>query len=109
MAGAISVIMFVALHVPIRLDAGIVGADLASNLLRVAVWGVLFTVLFVWTRNVWLVIGIHAITNRPGLWIDAGGSARIAQIAVAVLFITTAVVWSLTRKAKKKPDSSLAE
>ena len=84
----ISLFLFTIIHLPIRLERGLAGDELIANLLRVAMWGLVFSLIFVVTKNLWLAIGIHALTNRPCELIAAvETSTRSIQLYLSIILI----------------------
>jgi len=77
MGGAIagSQLFFGLNHIPAGLGEGFAGAVLALYVLQVTLVGILFAVLFMQTKNLFLVIGVHALINAPVLPFVAGVDA----------------------------------
>ena len=97
LAALVSVILFAACHLPIRLQNGIVGSELLQNMLRLSIWGMIFTLLYAVSNNLWLVIGIHGLTNRPCLWAEPAASVRPVQLQLCLMIIAGYTVIAISR------------
>lgn len=69
LAGALvgSQLLFGLNHVPVGLNANYGGSRLVLYVLEVSLVGIFFAVLYMRTNNLFLVMGLHALINAPGL------------------------------------------
>lgn len=96
--------LFALMHIPVRLAAGAEVAALGGLLLTVFVVGVVFALLYAATRNLFFVIGVHALGNAPSLLFDAQGPApTLVLLGVATLI---ALGWWRFRAASARPDGA---
>lgn len=102
----ISQLVFAVLHAPDRTAAGLAGPELWANLSRVFGWGVVFAVLFVATRNLFLTVGFHAPTNYPCPGPEPEVATRdvLKVVAVGVIVVAVAV-----RRRRKPTDAASAD
>ena len=106
----ISQSLFALVHMPNRLYLGLSPTEIAADLALLTGWGVLFTLLYLHTDNLFLVVGIHALGNAPTTLFatapgldGAGGALLIYGLAVLGVFC-----WPmLTRALRRRP--ALAE
>jgi hypothetical protein len=95
----ISQIIFALVHIPNRVYLGLGAGEIALDLLLLTVWGVLFTLIYLRTDNIFLVAGIHALGNaptslfapQPGL-AGAGESLLIYALALLAVFALPALM-----------------
>ena len=82
----LSQLFFALWHVPNRLSANIPVIDMVPSLGGVFAAGVLFSVVYVRTRNLLTALAVHALSNIPGLY---GGTvslwSQLGMLCVAVL------------------------
>ncbi len=62
---ATSQAIFAATHIPQRLHHGVAGAELALHLVGLWCFGVALTAVWLRTRNLWIAVGVHALSNSP--------------------------------------------
>jgi membrane protease YdiL (CAAX protease family) len=62
---ATSQAIFAATHIPQRLHHGVAGAELALHLVGLWCFGVALTAVWLRTRNLWIAVGVHALSNAP--------------------------------------------
>ena len=81
-------------HIPNRIYLGMNAGDIALDLLMLVGWGVLYTLLYLRTDNLFLVVGVHALGNTPTtlfatspLLTGAGASMLIYLLAVTATFL----------------------
>lgn len=83
--------LFALSHLPNRLVMGTPAGSLAGDLLMLFFVGVVFAMLFVVTRNLFLVVGVHALGNAPVLlWEGSGGQSSMVLLAVTTILM---LVW----------------
>jgi hypothetical protein len=61
----VSQTIFALVHIPNRLYLGMTISEIIPDLALLTVWGVLFTLIYLRTDNLFLVVGIHALGNAP--------------------------------------------
>jgi membrane protease YdiL (CAAX protease family) len=99
--------LFALRHIPGDILAGISGADLALDLLRVLGLGVLYALLYLRTNNLFLVIGVHALGDAP---VPLFMSTLVGSSTLVLVFAVVALlVWPLfTRKQGERPHLGVA-
>lgn len=99
-AGAV----FALSHIPNRIYLGMTPDAIAVDLLLLVGWGLLYTLIYLRTDNLWLTVGIHALGNAPTtlfhtapILAGAGASFLLYGLAVLALFgiplIRAAIRW----------------
>jgi membrane protease YdiL (CAAX protease family) len=90
----ISQAAFALSHIPNRIYLGMSAGDIAVDLLMLVGWGVLYTLLYLRTDNLFLVVGVHALGNTPTtlfatapVLTGAGASMLIYLLAVMATFL----------------------
>jgi membrane protease YdiL (CAAX protease family) len=90
----ISQTAFALSHIPNRIYLGMSAGDIAIDLLMLVGWGVLYTLLYLRTDNLFLVVGVHALGNTPTtlfattpMLTGAGASMLIYLLAVTATFL----------------------
>jgi membrane protease YdiL (CAAX protease family) len=90
----ISQAAFALSHIPNRIYLGMTAGDIAVDLLMLVGWGVLYTLLYLRTDNLFLVVGVHALGNTPTtlfatapVLTGAGASMLIYLLAVTATFL----------------------
>ncbi|MBE2267601.1 MAG: CPBP family intramembrane metalloprotease [Anaerolinea sp.] len=92
MAVLLSQGMFALSHIPNRLYLGMSLSQIAPDLLLLLGWGILYTVIYLRTDNLFLVVGVHALGNAPATLfatspLFAGGGASLFIYALVVLLL----------------------
>lgn len=59
----ISQSIFAAIHIPNRIYSGLVGMDFVYDFIMLVILGIVFSLLYVLTQNLFLVIGVHSLMN----------------------------------------------
>ncbi|WP_440961729.1 type II CAAX prenyl endopeptidase Rce1 family protein [Paenibacillus nitricinens] len=59
----ISQSIYVAIHIPNRIYSGLVRKDFVYDFIALLILGVIFSLLYVLTKNLFFVIGVHALMN----------------------------------------------
>lgn len=89
--------LFVLSHIPNRIFSGYTLADIPLDFAFLFLWGLFFAAIYIISGNLFLAIGVHALSNRPTLITEAPFPVQ------AVLFILTcillAVLWARKRTA----------
>lgn len=88
----LSQVIFALSHIPNRLYLGMMPEQLLPDLLLLLGWGVLYTIIYLRTDNLFLVVGVHALGNAPSTLfatspVFAGGGASLFMYALVVLLL----------------------
>src|SRR5690606_32107815 len=90
----ISQVAFALSHIPNRIYLRMSPGDIVIDLLMLVGWGVLYTLLYLRTDNLFLVVGVHALGNTPTtlfatapVLTGAGASMLIYLLAVTATFL----------------------
>jgi membrane protease YdiL (CAAX protease family) len=85
--------LFALSHVPNRIYLGMKPGEIALDLLMLLGWGTLYTLIYLRTDNLFIVVGIHALGNTPTtlfttvpLLAGDGASILIYTLVIIVLF-----------------------
>jgi membrane protease YdiL (CAAX protease family) len=99
LALVVSQMLFALSHIPNRIYLGMMADEIALDLVMLFGWGLLYTLLYLRTDNLFLVVGVHALGNAPTtlfatapLLDGAGSSFLVYALAVGTIF-----VWPLLR------------
>ena len=84
--------LFALSHIPNRLYLGMALDQIAPDLLLLLGWGFLYTIIYLRTDNLFLVVGVHALGNAPSTLfatapVFAGGGASLFMYALVVLLL----------------------
>ncbi len=92
--------LFALSHIPNRIYLGMKPNEIALDLLMLLGWGTLYTMIYLKTDNLFVVVGVHALGNTPTTLFasapflsGAGASILIYTLVIIVLF-----GWPLLRK-----------
>jgi membrane protease YdiL (CAAX protease family) len=105
-AAVVSQLVFSSMHVPIRLYQGADAATLATMLVNLLLIGLVFCLVYAWTRNLFLVAGYHALLNTPTPVFEPLGPSPQLVATVAVLSLALGM-W-LKRRARLRRTSGVA-
>jgi membrane protease YdiL (CAAX protease family) len=83
----VSLILFALRHIAVRLYEGVSGLDLLISLSFVALLGLLFALIYLRTKNLFLAIGIHALYNYPAPIFGDSNSARLILVLLTCLLM----------------------
>ena len=100
--------VFALMHVPIRLYGGADAATLATMLINLFAIGLVFCLIYAYTRNLFIVVGYHALLNTPTMLYTPVGPAPQVVATVAVLALVAACAWHRHRGARKAGTSDAA-
>jgi CAAX protease family protein len=96
--------VFALSHIPNRIYLGMTPNEIALDLLMLLGWGTLYTLIYLKTDNLFVVVGVHALGNAPTtlfasapLLSGAGASILIYTLVVIVLF-----GWPLLRAHRER-------
>lgn len=85
--------LFALSHIPNRIYLGMTTPEIALDLLMLLGWGVLYTLIYIRTDNLFIVVGIHALGNAPTtlfatapLFEGDGASFLIYALVLVALF-----------------------
>jgi membrane protease YdiL (CAAX protease family) len=85
--------LFALSHIPNRIYLGMTPSEIALDLLMLLGWGTLYTLIYLRTDNLFIVVGIHALGNTPTtlfstvpLLAGDGASILIYTLVILVLF-----------------------
>lgn len=84
---AVSQGLFALRHIPVRLWQGFSLGDLPAEIAALFVLGALFVALYLRTRNLFLVIGVHALYNAPTALLAHGGGVALPALGLAALVL----------------------
>lgn len=84
--------MFALSHIPNRIYLGMTAGQIALDLLLLLGWGILYTIIYLRTDNLFLVVGVHALGNAPSTLfatspVFEGGGASLFMYALVVLLL----------------------
>ena len=91
MALIVSQMIFAVIHVPLRLSSGMALADLPGELALLFVLGVILALLYWRTGNLYIVVGIHALSNasvpfvEPRIDVSTNGAIAAAASLIIIL------------------------
>lgn len=77
--------LFALRHIPVRIWEGFSLGDLPATLAQLFVTGVIFALLYLRTRNLFVVVGIHALYDAPTALLAHGGAP--SQIALGLVML----------------------
>ncbi|MCC6615261.1 MAG: CPBP family intramembrane metalloprotease [Anaerolineae bacterium] len=113
----ISQAIFALVHIPNRLYMGLSAGEIAADLALLTLWGVLFTLLYLHTDNLFIVVGVHALGNAPTTLFatapalaGSGSSLLIYGLAVLGVFAVPALLrwWRLRVLVEPLPPEAWA-
>lgn len=97
--------MFALAHIPNRIYLGMTPTEIALDQAILLGCGVLYALVYLRTRNLFIVVGIHALGNAPtslfaspGLFLNDGASILIYTLLIAALFCPPLLKLVNTRK-----------
>ncbi|MDX2163617.1 MAG: type II CAAX endopeptidase family protein [bacterium] len=90
----LSQMVFAFSHIPNRIYLGMTPFEIGIDLVALFGWGVLYTLIYLRTGNLFIVIGVHALGNAPTtlfatapLFDGSGASFLIYILALVTLFL----------------------
>jgi membrane protease YdiL (CAAX protease family) len=87
--------LFVLSHIPNRIFHGYTLADIPLDFALLFAWGLFFTAIYLVSGNLFLAIGVHALTNRPTLITESPFPAQ------ALLFVLTCILLAALRRRSR--------
>jgi len=111
-------VVFALSHIPNRIYLGMTPDAIAVDLLLLVGWGLLYTLIYLRTDNLWLTVGIHALGNAPTTLFQttpvlagAGASFLLYGLAVLALFgfplLRAAIRWGTPQPAESAAVDSM--
>lgn len=102
--------LFALSHIPNRIYLGMSPGDIALNVLLLLVLGVLYTLIYVRTDNLFIVVGIHALGNTPTTLFQTAPSLQGdgASILIYTLVIAALLGAPLLRAYRERARLRLA-
>jgi len=88
----LSQLLFSLIHIPNRILNGMNISEVISSLIVVFILGILFTVVYLFTDNLFLAVGIHALVNTPLLVFDG----IVGNGLILVSMIVLPIIWDRT-------------
>lgn len=87
--------IFAAIHIPNRIYSGFVGMDFVYDFITLVILGVIFSLLYVLTKNLFFVIGVHSLMNVQLTFWDSSFTTTANLICV---FLLTCILLYVKRK-----------
>lgn len=95
--------VFALFHLPNRLYQGYAGWEYAADFLGLLLLGACFALIFLWTDNLLLAAGVHALLNAPTLLVDAGHAGVTGLAGLVLLMISLAFMrWRKTAQTRRE-------
>lgn len=94
----ISQSIFAAIHIPNRIYSGLVGMDFVYDFIVLVILGVIFSLLYVLTKNLFFVIGVHSLMNVQIMFWDSS----FTYTATLICFFFLACILLYIKYTKKK-------
>lgn len=112
---AASQAVFALTHIPNRIYLGMSAPDIAVDLIMLMGWGVLYTLIYMRTDNLFLAVGVHALGNAPTTLFAThpalageGSSFLFYSVVIAGLFIVPLVrAQVIAWRARAEAESAL--
>ncbi|MDX2139502.1 MAG: type II CAAX endopeptidase family protein [Chloroflexota bacterium] len=107
----ISQTIFALVHIPNRLYLGMTISEIIPDLALLTVWGVLFTLIYLRTDNLFLVVGIHALGNAPTTLfatapaLQGSGASLLIYALAAVGVFGLPLLLRAWQRRPRKPDA----
>ena len=90
-------ILFILSHIPNRIFAGLSLADIPLDFTLIFIWGLLFTLIYLVSGNLFLAVGVHALLNKPTTITEAPFPASLLVAALAAIMLL--ILWLQKRKS----------
>lgn len=84
--------VFALIHIPNRIASGYVGMEYLFDFFQLVFIGVLFAMIYLLTRNLFFVIGVHALLNNPPMLFESNFSNSIVLLAIFLLVVFLLVI-----------------
>ena len=102
----IAAILFAREHIPNRMMKGYSNADLIGDQVGVFLIGLLWTWMYLWTGNLFFVIGVHSLHNYPTLLLEMPGGHKSAKVTATFLAIIVTFVWPVISSRMRARNQS---
>lgn len=107
LAALLSQALFALAHIPNRLWVkGAAPAELPVHLLPLFIMGLWFVAIYLLTRNLFAVVGLHAFVNVPMLSLTGAGGAGF-DLTMMLIYLAVslglAALWAWHRRAREHP------
>jgi len=89
--------LFILSHIPNRIFSGYTLADIPLDFALLFVWGLIFTGIYLLSGNLFLAVGVHALTNTPTMITEAPFPAGILVGVLTLILII--VLWLQGRRS----------
>ncbi|AIQ34564.1 MULTISPECIES: CPBP family intramembrane glutamic endopeptidase [unclassified Paenibacillus] len=103
----ISQSIFAAIHIPNRIYSGLVGIDFVYDFIVLVILGIIFSLLYVLTKNLFFVIGVHSLMNVQIMFWDSSFTYTATLICVLLLACLLICFRRKKFRAEKSMDLSL--
>lgn len=97
--------IFAATHIPNRIYGGLVGMEFVYDFFMIAILGAVFVLLYLLTKNLFFVIGVHALINVQLTFWNSNFTFVATLICVLLLTCYLLVLKRKVFRAKKSEDS----
>jgi len=97
--------IFALFHIPNQIYNGASSADMIFTLSKIFLLGIIISLIYLRTKNLFIAMGIHALWNLPNLFVSDNIGGFIAVILALVLLVG----WSLFSKANPVKISKQAD
>lgn len=105
-AALLSQALFALIHLPILAYRGATPAEMAMAVLGLFLIGLVFVLIYAATRNLFVVVGVHALGNAPTLLFEPQGLGPTMWLLLGALAVA-AVAFLIRRKAKTRLSAGL--
>ncbi|HVU10895.1 MAG TPA: CPBP family intramembrane glutamic endopeptidase, partial [Phototrophicaceae bacterium] len=83
--------LFALSHIPNRIYLGMSPSDIAADLVVLLLLGALFTLIYVRTDNLFIVVGVHALGNTPTVLFTT--APFLTGDGASILIYTLVILW----------------
>lgn len=100
----ISQSIFALMHIPNRIYSGLTGLEFVYDFIQLVIFGIIFCLLYLLTKNLFFVVGIHSLMNEPlMLWYND----YITIIVLVSIVIMVCLLLLLTRKQRRSHPAAI--
>lgn len=102
-------LFFWVMHFPLALSKGVPGSALLAKTDIILVAGFLFTWMYLQTRNLWICVGYHALSNAPAPLVAESTNAHglVRDLGIGLLLVHLA--WLGVARWRAKPQAATPE
>lgn len=94
----ISQSIFAAIHIPNRIYSGLAGMEFVYDFITLVILGVIFSLIYMLTKNLFFVIGVHALMNvQLTFWYS---NYTYTATLICVFGLVFLLLWSLYHKKR---------